>query len=106
MVGHMLTAHSQERAAMGDQPCHPGKNAAGQRAWTAEQVRTLGVRTDLATAASILGMGRTKAYDLARRGTFPVPMSRVGSRYVVPTAPLLKFLGVDDGPQAPGQRER
>ncbi len=63
--------------------------------WTADKVRRLGLRTDLVTAADVLGIGRTAAYDLARRGDFPVPVLRVGTRYVVPTAGLLRLLGVD-----------
>ncbi len=62
--------------------------------WTAEQVRALGVRTDLVTAAEAGGIGRTLAYDLARRGELPFPVRRIGARYVVPVAGLLEFLGL------------
>ncbi len=65
-----------------------------RRAWTAEQVRALGVRTDLITAGSVLGIGRTSAHELARRREFPVPVLRLGTRYVVPVAPLLALLGL------------
>jgi hypothetical protein len=62
--------------------------------WTAEMVRELGLTTDVVTAGAILGIGRTKAYLLARAGTFPVPVVLIGERsYVVPTEPLLAFLG-------------
>lgn len=64
------------------------------RAWSADDVRRLGVRTDLETAGSVLGISRTTAYGLARAGQFPVPVLRLGARYVVPTAPLLDLLGV------------
>ncbi len=63
--------------------------------WTAEQLRALGVRTDLVTAASVLGIGRTAAYELARARRFPAPVLRLGNRYVVPVAGLLKVLDVD-----------
>jgi hypothetical protein len=66
------------------------------RVWTTDEIRALGVRTDLVTAASILGIGRTKAYELARSGTFPVPTLALGARYVVPVTPLLRLLGVED----------
>lgn len=69
------------------------------RVWSAEEVVALGVRTDLVTAASVLGIGRTVAHEHARRGTFPVPVLRVGARYVVPVAPLLALLGIT--PPAP-----
>lgn len=71
------------------------------RVWTAEEVVALGVRTDLVTAASVLGIGRTVAHELARRGTFPVPVLRVGARYVVPVTPLLALLGIT--PQDAGE---
>ena len=65
------------------------------RVWTETEIRELGVRTDLETAGSILGMGRTKAYDLARNGEFPSPLLRVRGRYVVLVAPLLEVLGYE-----------
>jgi hypothetical protein len=69
-------------------------------AWSAEQIRALGTRTDLVTAGQILGIGRSKSYQLARAGKFPVPVIRYGHRYVVPVAPILALFGVD--PHAPG----
>ncbi len=57
--------------------------------WTEERVRALGLHTDVATAASILGIGRSTAYELIRRGEFPVPVRRVGTRLRVPVAPLV-----------------
>jgi len=65
--------------------------------WTLDAVRALGATTDLVTAASILGMGRTKAHELARAGDFPVPVIRHGRSYRVPVAPLLRLLGVESG---------
>lgn len=65
----------------------------GGRVWTMAQIAGLGAVTDLPTAAAILGISRTTAYDLARRGQFPVPVLRAGTRYRVPVAPLLAALG-------------
>ena len=73
-----------------------------RRVWSTEQVRALGVRTDLVTAGEILGIGRTVAHQLAKRGEFPVPVLRVGRKYVVPVAPLLEILGVHEEPAAVG----
>jgi hypothetical protein len=42
---------------------------------------------DLMTAAAALGLGRTKAYELARRAQFPCRVIRIGEVYRVPTAP-------------------
>jgi hypothetical protein len=49
---------------------------------------------DLMTAARALGLGRTKAYELAQRGQFPCRIVRIGDLYKVPTADLLRLLGV------------
>jgi len=49
---------------------------------------------DLMTAAGLLGIGRTTAYQLARTGAFPVPLLRIGASYKVPTAPVLDLLGL------------
>jgi hypothetical protein len=52
------------------------------------------VTTDVPTAGQILGISRSHAYELARRGEFPVPVLRIGSRLRVATAHLLEFVGV------------
>jgi hypothetical protein len=46
------------------------------------------------TAAKILGIGRTKAYELARQGDFPCLVIRVGDLYRVSTPDLLRLLGL------------
>ena len=38
------------------------------------------------TAARALGLGRTNAYDLARRQQFPCRIIRIGDTYRVPSA--------------------
>jgi excisionase family DNA binding protein len=45
------------------------------------------------TAAKILGIGRTKAYELAGSGEFPCRVIRVGDLYRVSTEDLLRLLG-------------
>jgi hypothetical protein len=50
---------------------------------------------DLMTAARALGLGRTKAYDLARRDEFPCRVIRIGDTYRVPTPGLLELLGLE-----------
>lgn len=50
------------------------------------------------TAAKLLGIGTSTAYEAARNGTFPTKVIRVGSRYVVPTKPLLNSIGLDELP--------
>ncbi|WP_230205220.1 hypothetical protein [Parafrankia elaeagni] len=51
--------------------------------------------TDVKTAGSALGMGLWKARALIRDGQFPVPVIRHGSRYIVPTRPILALLDVE-----------
>jgi hypothetical protein len=46
------------------------------------------------TAACALGLGRTKAYDLARRQQFPCRVLRIGDTYRVPTPGLLELLSL------------
>jgi hypothetical protein len=65
------------------------------RTWSPGEIRALGATTDLLTAASVLRIGRTKAYHLARAGEFPVPVLRTGRRYLVAVAHLLGALGMD-----------
>ncbi|MBW6433076.1 helix-turn-helix domain-containing protein [Actinoplanes hulinensis] len=65
-----------------------------QTSWTVEAVRDLGLTTDIETAASILGIGRSKAYALAKEGDFPVRIIRVGRSYLVPVPAILELLGV------------
>jgi hypothetical protein len=67
--------------------------AAGRRpVWTEADIRALGAVTDLPTAASIFGIGRAQAYDLAKTDEFPVPVIRVGARYRVAVAAILTVL--------------
>ena len=66
-----------------------------RRVWTVKAVRQLGMTTDVETAAAIIGIGRTLAYDLVRTDEFPVRLIRLGRRVVVPVSDLLKLLGAD-----------
>jgi hypothetical protein len=49
---------------------------------------------DLATAGRAFGIGRTKAFELARAGEFPCKVLRVGQKYRVPKTAILEALGV------------
>lgn len=76
-----------------------------RRRWTPDEVRALGVSTDLVTACEIaFGIGRTKAGELHRRGELPLKTIKVGRRIVVPVAQLLELLGIDDGPPTTGEK--
>jgi len=71
-----------------------GRDAAMTRALTRAEVSALPAVTSLVTAGQALGLGRTRAYQLARAGEFPCPVIRAGRTYLVPTAGLLALLGM------------
>ena len=63
-----------------------------KHAWTPDAVRALGMTTDVQTAGAILGIGRSKSYELAKTGQFPVKLIHIGRRYAVSVDALLKLL--------------
>ncbi|GAA2791484.1 helix-turn-helix domain-containing protein [Saccharopolyspora taberi] len=67
---------------------------------SAETVRQLPPSLDLVSAARTFGIGRTKAYELARSGEFPVRVLRLGNAYRVPTAEVLAVLGISPAVQS------
>lgn len=69
--------------------------AAKAKTWLADDVRALGVTTDLVTAGSVLGLSKNTAYRLAEACDFPVRLLRLGAQYRVPVADLLRLLGID-----------
>jgi hypothetical protein len=70
---------------------------------TVTQLRNLPATVDLMTAARVLGLGRTKAYELAKHDRFPCRVIRIGDLYRIPTAGLLELLGVTPGEPPPSQ---
>lgn len=73
---------------------------------TATEVRSLPAVVDVVTAAEVLGIGRTVAYELVRTGRFPTPVLRVGRQIKIPTAYLLELLGLSTDHAADQQRPR
>jgi hypothetical protein len=71
--------------------------------WTPEAVRALGLTTDLTTAAHIIGIGRTLAFDLVRNDEFPVRILRVRGRILVRTGDLLELLIPPSDPTTPSK---
>ncbi|MFE9910984.1 hypothetical protein [Streptomyces clavifer] len=49
---------------------------------------------DLDTGNRALGLGRSKGYELAKRGQYPCKVLRLGNAYRVVTADLLALLGL------------
>jgi hypothetical protein len=61
---------------------------------TRDELLALPPTTDLPTAASAFGIGVNLAYTLHARGEFPCRVLRVGRKLRVPTADLMRALGV------------
>ncbi len=61
---------------------------------TEDQIRVLPPVVDVETAAAVLGVGRTAAYELIRTNRWPTPVLRMGKLIRVPTRPLLELVGV------------
>ncbi len=57
-----------------------------------QQLEQLPAVIDLPTAADILGIGRTAAYELVRSGEWPTPVLRLGRLIRIPSASLLTLL--------------
>ena len=74
------------------------------RALTLAEIAGLPAVTDLVTAGRALGIGRTRAYELARAGQFPCPVIRAGRTWRVPVAGLLALLGLPVPARAAARR--
>jgi hypothetical protein len=61
---------------------------------TEADVRSLPPVVDVPTAAAVLGIGRTAAYELIRCGKWPTPVLRLGKLIRIPSAPLLDLVKV------------
>ncbi|MEU5213549.1 hypothetical protein [Streptomyces sp. NPDC020742] len=72
------------------------ENAAAGRmnGMSREDLLALPVAVDLETSNRALGLGRSKGYDLAKRGDYPCKVLRLGNAYRVVTADLLDLLGL------------
>ena len=62
---------------------------------TVEKAQKLPPVVDVPTAASILGIGRTAAYELIRLGRWPTPVLRLGKLIRIPSGPLLELVKVE-----------
>ena len=64
-------------------------------AYSINDLGTLPPTLDIPTAAKILGLSRTKAYQLAKGGNFPCRVLKIGHSYRIPTISLLRLLDAD-----------
>lgn len=68
--------------------------AKGSKAMSREELLALPVAIDLDMGNRALGLGRSKGYELAKRGQYPCKVLRLGNAYRVVTADLLALLGL------------
>lgn len=66
------------------------------RAMTEAELLSLPVSFPLDVSNRALYLGRTKGYDLAKRGEYPIRVLRLGNAYRVARADLLRYLGVSE----------
>mgnify|MGYP000856857046 CR=1 FL=1 len=57
-----------------------------------DDLSTLPPLVDVPTAARVLGIGRSLAYDLIRRDQWPTPVLRIGKLIKIPTAGLVVLI--------------
>ncbi len=74
------------------------EEASGMKPLSNADVLALPVTVDVVTAGRCFGISRDHSYDLVAAGDFPCPVLRVGRRWVVPRAGLLRALGIEDEP--------
>lgn len=65
-------------------------------AMSRQELLRLPAAVKLPVAARALGLGRNKAYELVRAGRFPCTVLHLGNSYRVPTAGLLRLLGIEE----------
>ncbi|HZO66567.1 MAG TPA: hypothetical protein VFB74_16325 [Kribbellaceae bacterium] len=63
---------------------------------TPDEIRTWPATVDVPTAGRAFGVGRDESYRLAREGSFPVPVLRLGRYLRVTRAAVLNALGISD----------
>jgi hypothetical protein len=81
------------RQATNDMTAHEASGPTG--AMRLEELLALPATVNVTTAGRALGIGRDKAYELIRTGTFPVRTLALGGTVRVPTAELWRVLGVE-----------
>lgn len=66
-----------------------------------EELYALPVTCTLEQAGRAFGLGRTKSHEMARAGSFPCPVLRLGKVYRVTKSDLFRALGLDLAPASP-----
>lgn len=76
------------------------KRAAPTPALTIKEILALPASVDVPTAARCFNISESKARELARRGEFPCPVLKVDRKWKVPTAGILRALGIGEASDA------
>ena len=66
------------------------------KALSVDEVLALPAATDLGTAGRCFGLGRSKAFELAQSGEFPVPVRKLGKQWRVMRADIMAALGITE----------
>ncbi|WP_370413512.1 hypothetical protein [Streptomyces fradiae] len=74
---------------MRENPTETGSKGMGRG-----EILALPAAIDLDTSNRALGLGRSKGYELAKRGEYPCKVLRLGKAYRVVTADLVNLLGL------------
>ncbi|MGI8625014.1 MAG: hypothetical protein ACR2J5_00345 [Geodermatophilaceae bacterium] len=72
-----------------------GRETLTMTSMTLEDLLQLPAVVDLPTAADVLGVGHSSAYELVRTGQWPTPVLRLGRLIRIPSAPLLALVGIE-----------
>ena len=67
----------------------------GVKQMSQDEMLALPTTVSVETAARAIGLGRTRAYQLARQGQFPCKVIRIGTSYRVATVELRRLLGIE-----------
>lgn len=68
----------------------------GKSGTTYREVLDLPVLLSLDASNRVLDISRSKGYPMAKTGTYPVTVLRIGGTYRVRRADLLRYLGIAD----------
>ena len=66
---------------------------------TPDELVQLPAVLDVATAAEVLGVSRTCAYELVRSGRWPTPVLHLGRTIRIPSRPLVELIHAQADPQ-------
>lgn len=72
---------------------------------TPEEILALPAAVGITKAGECFGFGRSKSYELARAGKFPVEVLPFGKSFRVTRASILARLGIEDVPAASAQAD-